>query len=97
METSLNDLYQCLLLTTKENEEVVLAPEQLQDAVLCGGKCLIMQLLTVRHYNKDVFKNTLRKAWHLVMGVKFEDLNPSTMLAEIKDGWDKEKVLREGH
>lgn len=66
MKASLNDLYQRLSLTEKESEEIVVAPKKLQADVLCGGKCLIMQLLTVQHYNKDVFKSTTRKAWMLV-------------------------------
>lgn len=66
MDDSLDDLYLHLSLTEQENEEVVTEPEKLEDAILYGGKFLIMNLLTKRHFNKDVFKSTMRKAWHLV-------------------------------
>lgn len=96
MELSLHDLYQRLSLTKKETEEVVVAPETLQTAVICGGKCQILHFLTMCHYNKMVFKNMMRKTWRLVRGVKFHDLNSTLMLVEFEDHSDKEKVLREG-
>lgn len=56
MEYNLNDLYQCLLLTEEENEEVVVEPDKLENALLCGGKCLILKLFTDKHCNKEMFK-----------------------------------------
>ncbi|KAF5459758.1 hypothetical protein F2P56_019678 [Juglans regia] len=96
MEDSLHDLYQRLALTETKNIEVVLEPGKLADALLSGGKCLIMKLFTAKHYNKEVFKSTLRKAWPLGLGVKFRDLDSTLILAKFENIKDKERVLREG-
>ncbi|KAF5464529.1 hypothetical protein F2P56_014601 [Juglans regia] len=96
MEDSLQNLYQRLSLTEKENEEVVVEPEKLADEFVSSGRCLILKLFTERHYHREIFKGTMRKAWHLVLGVKFRDLDSTLMLAEFESIKDKEKVLRGG-
>ncbi|XP_040998212.1 uncharacterized protein LOC121244266 [Juglans microcarpa x Juglans regia] len=96
MDDSIQDLYQRLSLTKKESEEIVVVPEQLQDSIIGGDKCLIMKLFTDKHYNKDVFKSTMRKALRLTMGVRFRDLSSTLMFVEFDDRRDKEKVIQEG-
>lgn len=61
MEENLNELYTRLTLTEKETNEVVVESKKSEDAILSGGKCLILKLLTEKHYNKKIFKTTMRK------------------------------------
>ncbi|XP_042944586.1 uncharacterized protein LOC122278462 [Carya illinoinensis] len=69
---------------------------RLGDFLERGANCLIMKLLIKKHYNHEAFKQTMRKVWRLVKGVKFRDLNSEFMSVEFDDTRDKLKVMREG-
>ncbi|KAF5469007.1 hypothetical protein F2P56_013112 [Juglans regia] len=92
----LEEQYASLSLTEKESEEVVVDINHVEEVLSSGENCLIMQLLTRKHYNHEVFKQTMRKVWRTVKGVKIRDLNSDFSLAEFEDVKDKVKVLREG-
>ncbi|KAF5463985.1 hypothetical protein F2P56_014103 [Juglans regia] len=96
MTDSLGKKYASLSLTEKESEEVVVEINQVEEVLYRGENCLIMQLLTRKHYNHEVFKQTMRKVWRTVKGVKIRDLNSDFNLVEFEDVKDKVKVLREG-
>ncbi|XP_042988686.1 uncharacterized protein LOC122316216 [Carya illinoinensis] len=96
MEADLDDLYQRLSLTEQENEAVVVESGDLEESSLCNGKGLVLSLFTEKHFNREAFKVTMKRAWRLVRGVKFRDLHSNIFLANFEDLRDKEKVLREG-
>ncbi|XP_042964598.1 uncharacterized protein LOC122298810 [Carya illinoinensis] len=96
MGVNLEEMYKNLSLTEAESEEIIVDVGKLQDAVLSRGKCLVVKLLTHRHYNREAFKHTMRRAWRPVRGIKFRDLNSSIMLIEFDDECDKDRVIRDG-
>lgn len=57
---------------------------------------MIVKLLTERHYNRDAFKVTMKKAWRPARDIRFRDLNTSLTLIEFEDRRDKDRVIREG-
>ncbi|XP_042958084.1 uncharacterized protein At4g02000-like [Carya illinoinensis] len=96
MADALDELYASLSLTEKENEVVSVETSRLEDVLERRASCLIMKLLINKHYNRDAFKQTMRKVWNLVKGVKLCDLNTEFTLVEFEDTRDKIKVMREG-
>lgn len=55
-----------------------------------------MKLFTDKYYHKEMFKQTMKKIWRPIHGVKFHDLDQSLILVEFADLQDKYHVLREG-
>lgn len=96
MEVNLEAMYKKLSLMETESEEILVDVWRLQDAVFCGGKCLLVKLITQCHYNREAFKSTMRRAWRPVRVIKFRDLNSVIMLIEFDDERDKERVIRDG-
>lgn len=96
MEDNLDELYKRLSLTEQEEDEVVVESGKLEDITLCGGKGLNMTLLTEKHFNREAFKMTMKRAWLSVKSVRFRDLNSSLILVEFYDRRDKERVVRKG-
>lgn len=96
MVDNLEVLYQKLSLTEQEEEEIHADVQKLEDAVVRNGKCLVLRLLSEISYNKEAFKQTMRKAWRPVIQMKFRDLGAHMMRVEFSDTWDKERVNREG-
>lgn len=90
MAEDLEKLYKRFSLTDQEDEEIQVEPNMLHDAAFRNGKCLIITLLTNRHYNKEAFKQTMKKIWHPVKLIKFSDLDPTLFLVEFDDVRDKD-------
>ncbi|XP_042944768.1 uncharacterized protein LOC122278651 [Carya illinoinensis] len=96
MVEELDLLYASLSLTEKENEEVLVESSMVEEVLAKGKHCLIMCLLTRKHYNHEAFKATMKKVWRPVYGIKFRDLNTVFTLIEFEDEGDKSKVERDG-
>lgn len=64
--------------------------------MLKNGLYLLLRELTERPYNEEAFKTAMRRAWHLIKPMFFQDLSPSIMLAEYNDSRDKALAIREG-
>lgn len=61
-----------------------------------GSLCLLLKFLIARHYNKEAFKQMLRRIWHTQKQIKFYKLGTGWFLAEFKYVNDKEHVQRDG-
>ncbi|XP_042942811.1 uncharacterized protein LOC122276999 [Carya illinoinensis] len=96
MTGDLDSLYASLSLTEKENEEVLVDTRMVEEVLDRGKHCLIMCLLTRKHYNHDALKATMKKVWRPVNGIKFRDLNTVFTLIEFENEGDKSKVERNG-
>lgn len=96
MDDNLDEMYKRLSLTEREEAEVVVESGKLEGITLCGGKGLIMTLLTEKHFNREAFKMTMRRAWRPVKGVRFWDLNLVLTMVEFDYRCDKESVIWEG-
>lgn len=66
------------------------------DVIERGNNFLLIKLLSARHFNKDAFKQTLRKIWRLVKLVKFHEPSLGLILVKFDDVSDKEHVLSNG-
>lgn len=51
MEEGVEDLCECLNMTELENEEILIERNLVEDVVSHGKNCLLVKLLTNRHYN----------------------------------------------
>lgn len=83
-------------LSENEEDEIVVESNIIEPTIARGGKCLIISVLTGRYYNRDAFKNTMKKVWQLVMQVTFKELGSKLLLVEFEDERDKNRVFREG-
>lgn len=48
-----------------------------------------------RHYNKEAFKQTVRKVWRLVKNISFKNSEPMMILVEFEDVKDGDRVSAE--
>lgn len=68
----------------------------LEDIVVQTGKCLVLRLLTKKHYNLQAFWQTMRITWRLSQRVKFRDLGKHISLVEFIGIQDKQSIIRDG-
>lgn len=80
----------------QEQEENEMESHKLEDAIIRGGKCLIIQLLTTHRYNRDAFKLMLKKIWRAIKNVRIRDLNSMLTLIDIEEIRDRNRVIRKG-
>lgn len=55
MDVSLKSLYQNLTLTDQEDATIHMDEQQLEDMIVRTDKCLVLRLLTGKHYNIQAF------------------------------------------
>ncbi|XP_041001563.1 uncharacterized protein LOC121247253 [Juglans microcarpa x Juglans regia] len=96
MDVDIESLYANLLLSEKECEDAAVDVHQVENVLARGEHCLLIKLLTRKHYNHEAFKQTMRKIWRPVRSMKYCDLSPVFTLVEFEDPRDKMKVLKEG-
>lgn len=85
MANELEGLYGRLSLTESEEEATFVDTEVVRDIVLQGGKCLILQLLTLKKYNKVALKQMLWRVRRLVKSMRIQDLDSKFLIVEFKD------------
>ncbi|CAI9787156.1 unnamed protein product [Fraxinus pennsylvanica] len=88
----------CERLSLKEMEEdgLLLEESLVEEMIARGKKCLIFKLLTVKHFNKEALKSTMKKVWSASRLISIRDLSPNLFIVEFGDERGKEKVKREG-
>lgn len=59
-------------------------------------KILLTKLLSLKSYNKEAFKATMRRVWKLSKPIHFHDMGAIFMLPEFEDHRDKDRVIRDG-
>ncbi|XP_042942846.1 uncharacterized protein LOC122277028 [Carya illinoinensis] len=96
MEEELRALYEKLSLTAEESAGVVVETERLEDVRVRGEKSLMVRLLTERYFNREAFKQTMRRVWRPTKNIKFRDLTQGLMLVEFDEPRDKVRVLHDG-
>lgn len=67
----------------------------LEEVITKGSSYLVAKLHTMRTYNRDTYKNMMRKIWKLVKPIKLYELGDRLMLIEFGDSQDKERILKE--
>lgn len=73
MKGKLESFYVKMSLAGEEQEEIHVEQNLMKNAVLRGENCLIMILLTSKHYNREAFKQIMKKIWRLVKTIRFRD------------------------
>ncbi|XP_041021293.1 uncharacterized protein LOC121262766 [Juglans microcarpa x Juglans regia] len=96
MAEDLEGLYGRLSLTESEEEVVFVDEEVVRDTVRRGERCLIIQFLTLKHYNKEALKQMLRRIWRPAKMMHIQNLDSNFLIAEFDDVKDKERVVRDG-
>ncbi|XP_042950312.1 uncharacterized protein LOC122282425 [Carya illinoinensis] len=96
MAEDLEFLYGKMSLIETEKEVVAVDDEIVQENLVRGKKCLIVQLLTTKHYNKEAFKQVLRKIWRPLQPLRLQSLGTKFLIAEFEDVKDQERILRDG-
>lgn len=66
-ELRLEEMYNLLSLFESENKEIEVDEELLAETISKGERCLIVSLLTNRHYNREAFKQTMKKVGNQYM------------------------------
>lgn len=95
MEENLEELCQRLSLSEQQQEEILVDTTLLESHKNRGEKCLIMSLLTDKNYNREAFKQIMRKIWHPMKKVSFKDLGSRLILVEFEYCIEKDRVKRE--
>lgn len=96
MDHSIENLCAHLSLTEQEEEVIVVEENSLGDALVRAERCLLFKLLTIKHFNKEALKSTMKKIWRPVKAITVRDLNPTLFIAEFEDMKDKDRVKRDG-
>lgn len=65
----------------------------LEDVLSKGIMCLIAKLLTNLMYNREAFKQTMRKIWRLKKPIHFHELGSRIVLIEFEETRDKRQSL----
>ncbi|CAI9784834.1 unnamed protein product [Fraxinus pennsylvanica] len=66
-------------------EEEVITPHQ-------SEKRLLLKLLSSKYFNKEAFKNSIKRVWHPNKALSIRDISTNLFLAEFEDNRDKERV-----
>lgn len=90
------EMYQNLSLFEKERGELVVEPQDNESTVARRDKCLVVSLLIEKYYNRDAFKNTMRKIWQPVQKLVFKELGSKLLLVEFKDEHHGLRVMCKG-
>lgn len=61
-----------------------------------GKNYLLVKLLSVKYFNREAFKATMKKVWKLVRPLRFYEMGEGMMLAEFEDLNNKNRVVRDG-
>lgn len=96
MADELKGLYGKMSLTEYEEEIIFVEEEVVRDTVCQGERCLIIKLLTLKHYNKEALKQMLWSVWGPVKMMCIQNLDSKLLIAEFDDIKDKERVIRDG-
>ncbi|XP_042958116.1 uncharacterized protein LOC122293664 [Carya illinoinensis] len=96
MADDLEGLYGHISLMESEEEVVFVDEAVVCDTVYRGEKCLIIQLLTMKHYNKEALKQMLRRIWRPIKPMHIQNLDSKFLIAEFEEIKDKERVIRDG-
>lgn len=83
-------------MSEKEKDEILMEPKIIEPTITHGGKCLIIYVVTYSYYNRDAFKNTMKKVRQTVMQVTFKELGSKLLLVEFEDECYKNQVLSKG-
>lgn len=94
MDERLKVICERLNPTKLEEEDIRIGPKAFREVVERGNNCLLLKLLLVRRFNREAFKQRLRKIWRLVKPIKFHEPGSSLFPAEFEDVNDKTHVLR---
>lgn len=62
LEEGVEALCQCLRMTENENEDILIERNLVEDVVARGKHCLLVKLLTGKHYNREAFKGNMKRA-----------------------------------
>lgn len=81
--------------TGEEQEEIHVKLSLMEDTMLRGENCLIVNLLALKHYNREAFKQTINKIWRPVKTIHCRDIESVLLLMEFEYVRDKQRVQRE--
>ncbi|KAG7944593.1 hypothetical protein I3843_15G110000 [Carya illinoinensis] len=96
MGETLEALWHRLSLLELEKEEVIVDEGLLEETKQRGEHCLLVSLLTEKPYNREAFKQMLKKIWHPMKKIWVKDLGSKLLLVEFEDQREKDRVQREG-
>lgn len=96
MEAVVNDLCGQLYLTKLEYEEIRVDACPLEEVLAKGQHCLMTKLLTLRPYNREAFKTTIKKIWRPVKPVTFHEMESDIIVVVFEDKMDKTRVMHDG-
>lgn len=95
MESDIAKMCEKLSLTELKEEALVMEEEDVLIAHR-SDKCSLFKLLSIKHFNKEAFKNAMMRLWHPNKALSIRDISPNLFLVEFDDNKDKEQVKREG-
>lgn len=91
----MEELCEQFTLKELENEKLHVEASLLDEVLSRGNQCLQVKLCPICPFNREAFKNTLRKFWHPVKPVCFHELGFGLLLAKFEEFLDKTRVVRE--
>lgn len=86
-------LCQCLSMTKIDSEEILMKHNLVDDVVARGKNCLLTKLQTEKHYNREAFKVTMRRAWRTTKTTCFHEMGDGLMLVEFEGPNGKARVM----
>lgn len=93
MEDEVELICKKLTSTELEEEEIMIDPKEFLELLDRGTNCLLLKLLSICHFNREVFKQMMQKIWHPVKPVKFHELGLGLFLTKFEDPNDTSLVL----
>lgn len=96
MDNNMENLCECLKMTELKKEKIIMELSSIGEVVDRGKTCLLIKLLTKKHFNKEAFKATMKIVWRLTKSVCFHEMGAGLMLAEFENLNDKNRVLHDG-
>lgn len=73
----------------------MLEPSMVEEVQSREKNYLLVKLLALKYFNRDVFKATMKKVWKLTRPLSFHEMGVEMMLAEFEDANDKTRVIRD--
>ncbi|KAK9283688.1 hypothetical protein L1049_011938 [Liquidambar formosana] len=96
MDEQWEALWNKLVLTEEEKEDIEATATVNGDGTKVGRFCLIGKLLTDKPFNIEAMKSTLRMVWRLVKGVAITEVGRNLFVFQFNHPLDRRRVLDNG-
>lgn len=95
MEVEVEALCDQLSLIELEWEEILVEVSPLEEVISKGSYFLLAKFYTSRLYNREAFKQTMRKIWRQEKMIHLHELGSGMLMVKFEDKTDKARVIKE--